>query len=117
MKRINEKILADLEKRIERLGFMEIYRVLQPCLNSWPYPELTYIQQINEARNAAAHSSSVDRVKYKGRNPFKDADCFAQLYFDVWAIKQAMAKYFDRTIERPVRLLRRYIDKYGPGEL
>ena len=96
---------------------MDMYRVLKPCLNSWPYPELDYIQDINDARNGVAHSDAVNRVSYKGRNPFKDADCFAEMYFDVWAIKQAMAKYFEWVIERQPEILKRYIDKYGPGEL
>ena len=111
----NDKVTKDFSKKIERLGFMDMYRVLRPCLNSWPYPEFAYIQDINNARNAAAHSDAIESVNYKGRNPFKDADCFAQMYFDVWAIKQNMAKYFDYTIEKQSRTLKRYIDKYGSG--
>ena len=113
----NEKVIADFSKRIERLGFMDMYRVLRPCLNSWPYPEFAYIQDINDARNAVAHSDAIDSVNYKGRNPFRDADCFAEMYFDVWVIKQNIAKYFDRTIERQTRILKRYIEKYGTGEI
>ena len=90
----NDKVTKEFSKKIERLGFMDMYRVLRPCLNSWPYPEFAYIQDINDARNAAAHNDAIDSVNYKGRNPFKDADCFAQMYFDVWAIKQNMEKYF-----------------------
>ena len=113
----NEKVVKEFSKRIERLGFMDMYRVLRPCLNSWPYPEFASIQDINDTRNAAAHSDAVDSVRYKGRNPFKDADCFAQMYFDVWAIKRSIVKYFDHAIERQTRILQRYIDKYGPGEI
>jgi hypothetical protein len=39
------------------------------------------------------------------------------MYFDVWAIKQSLPKYFDYTIERTPRILKRHIDKYGPGEI
>lgn len=113
----NEKTLAKFNRMVERIGFMDMYRVLEPVLNSWPYPDLQSIRDINNARNAAAHGDEVEKVSYKGRNPFKDADCFAQMFFDVWAIKQSMAKYFDKAIERPIAQLRRYIDKYGPGEL
>lgn len=113
----NEKVTKEFSKKIERLSFMDMYRVLRPCLNSWPYPEFAYIQNINDARNAAAHSDAIDSVNYKGRNPFKDADCFAEMYFDVWAIKQNIAKYFDHTIERQGRILKRYIDKYGSEEI
>jgi hypothetical protein len=113
----NKETIAAFEKAIRRLGFMDMYRILRPVLESWPYPDLQSIGSLNEARNAAAHGDAVDKVFYKNRNPFVDADCFAQMYFDVWAMKQEMAKFFDRAIERPRRILKRYIDKYGPGLL
>jgi len=113
----NEKTLEKFHRSIGRLGFMDMYRILKPVLNSWPYPELQSIHDLNEVRNLAAHANGVEKVSYKGRNPFKDADCFAQMYFDVWSIKQSIAKYFDWAIERPRLQLRRYVDKYGPGEL
>jgi len=92
-----------------------MYRVLRPVLESWPYPDLQSIGPLNDARNLAAHSDAIDRVLYKGRNPFTEADCFAQMYFDVWAMRQEVAKFFDRAIERSVRVLKRYVDKYGPA--
>ncbi len=110
----DKKTLAKFESAIRGLGFAQMFRILQPVLNSWPYPELKDIEKLNATRNAAAHGK-VENVKYKGRNPFKDADCLAQIYFDVWAIKQQMARYFDFTIQRPRRQLRRYVDKYGIG--
>ncbi|MBW7996819.1 MAG: hypothetical protein FVQ81_09695 [Candidatus Glassbacteria bacterium] len=113
----NKKTLEKFDRMIGRLGFMDMYRVLEPVLNSWPYPDLQSIRDINEARNVAAHGDGVEKVSYKGRNPFSVADCFAQMFFDVWAIKQSIAKYFDWVIERPKAQLRRYIDKYGTSEL
>lgn len=112
----NAKVKGDLNKVIERLGFMDMYRVLRPVLLSWPQPEYESIQAINETRNQAAHGD-VGAVSYKGRNPFKDGDCFAQMFFDVWAIKQAIPKFFYSAFERRKDVLKRYIDKYGPGEL
>jgi hypothetical protein len=112
----NKKTIAKFGKTIGRLGFMHMYRILQPVLNTWPYPELQYIEELNDTRSAAAHGG-VEGVSYKGRNPFNDADCFAQMYFDVWAIKQSMARYFDFVIATPRRRLKRYVDKYGTGEL
>jgi hypothetical protein len=112
----NQKTIAKFDKMIARLGFSDMHRILEPIFDSWVYPDLKSIKNINETRNAAAHGN-VDRVHYKGRNPFKDADCFAQMFFDVDAIRKSVAKYFDFVIERPVRTLRRYIKKYGTGEL
>ncbi|MFZ2509432.1 MAG: hypothetical protein WAW79_13280 [Steroidobacteraceae bacterium] len=113
----NRKVEASFEKMVDRLGFMDMFRVLRPVLLSWPYPDLESIEAINETRGHAAHAGTTQKVKYKGRNPFQDGDCFAQMYFDVWAIKQSMAKFFDKTIEQPKVVLRRYIDRYGPGLL
>jgi hypothetical protein len=113
----NEKTLARFNKMIGKLGFTDMCRVLTPIFDSWPDPALQCINEINKTRNAAAHSDNIDQVSYKGRNPFKDADCFAQMYFDVGALRRSMSKYFDRVIEGPKAQLKRYVDKYGPGEL
>jgi hypothetical protein len=113
----NEKTIAAFDKAIGRLGFMDMYRILRPILSSWPYPDLESIGSLNEARNLAAHGGAVKKVLYKGRNPFTDADCFAQMYFDVWAMRQSFAKFFDKAIQANKRLLKRYVDKYGSKEL
>jgi hypothetical protein len=109
----NEKTTAAFDKAVSRLSFMDMYRVLKPILNSWPYPDLEAISDVNDARVAAAHGNAIDRVRYKGRNPFEDADCFAQMYFDVWAMKQSFAKFFDRAISGPRERLKQYVEKYG----
>ena len=51
----NSETVAELDKMIRRLGFAEMYRILRPALDSWPYPELKWIGEINNTRNAAAH--------------------------------------------------------------
>lgn len=101
------------EKMIERLGFMDMYRVLQPILLSWPYPDFESIIEINKTRNKAAHSSDLDAVQYKNRSPFRDPDCLSQMYFDVWAIKHDISKFFWKMIERPDMLIRAYHEEYG----
>jgi hypothetical protein len=109
----NAKTIATFEKVIERLGFMEMYRVLKPVLNSWPYPDLQSIEAINVTRNEVAHRGDTSKVSYKNRNPFRDPDAFAQMYFDVWAIKQSIPKFFDWTITGPKEKLRRYYEQFG----
>lgn len=111
----NVKTVEEFEKTIDRLGFMDMFRILRPVLLSWPYEDLKSIQKMNETRNQAAHGNDISKVRYKERNPFEDGDCFAQMYFDVWAIRESMERFFDRTIEHPKRVMKRYIDKYGPG--
>lgn len=112
----NSETIARFDKTIARLSFASMYRVLRPIFEGWPYPDLASIADVNEARNLAAHENAVETVLYKGRNPFKDADCFAQMYFDVWAIKQSVTKYFEWTISMPKERLKRYIKKYGTDE-
>ena len=109
----NAQILAKFEKMIERLSFTDMYRVLKPILNSWPYPDLEAIGEINDTRNKAAHGGSTNKVLYKNRNPFSEPDAFAQMYFDVWAMKQSFAKFFDWTIAGPRERLKRYFEKFG----
>lgn len=108
----NAKNADALAKVIDDLGFMQMFKILGPVLRSWPYPDFKSIQAVADARNQAAHED-VSKVRYKGRNPFEDADCFAQMYSDVWAIRESMKRFFDKTIAQPQRVLRRYIDKYG----
>lgn len=109
----NKKTLARFERTVDRLSFMDMYRVLRPIFNSWPYPDLEAIESVNDTRNRVAHGSDVRAVLYKDRNPFFDPDAFAQMYFDVWAIKQSIAKLYDWTIEGPKLRLRQYREKFG----
>lgn len=109
----NAQTQQALSKAIHGLGFSELYRVLKPVLKSWPYPDLDAIPEINRTRTKAAHSSDTTKVLYKGRSPFKDADCFAQMYFDAWSISQSLAKIFEWTIEIPRWKLREYRKRFG----
>jgi hypothetical protein len=109
----NATTLEKFEKAIERLSFMEMYRVLKPVLQSWPFPDLESIDAINDTRNKAAHNGGMAKILYKGRSPFLNPDAFAQIYFDVWAIRQAMVKFFEWTIEIPRERLRQYREKFG----
>jgi hypothetical protein len=106
----NKKIKTSFEKMIERLGFMDMWRILKPVMIEW-YPDFDNIDKINETRNKAAHSD-VKKVRYKGRNPFDNPDCLCEIYIDVWAIKQCTPKFFDRMM-RPFYLNRAYYNKYG----
>jgi hypothetical protein len=111
----NKETLADFDKMIGRLGFMEMYRILRPIFKWWPSPDLRWIADINETRGLAAHTDSMEKVFYRGRNPFKDVDCFAQMFLDVWAIRQSLEKYFEIAIDAPIARLERYIKRYGHG--
>jgi hypothetical protein len=107
----NKKIIANFEKIIGKLSFFDMWRVLRATMLGW-YSDFKSIDDINNVRNQATHSD-ISKVNYKGRNPFKCADCLAQIYFDVWAIKQSIPKYFWHTVERTEVQLKKYVEKYG----
>ena len=109
----NEKTENRYTKMIDKLGFRDMQRLLEPALNSWPYPELSDISEINTARNQAAHARDISRVSYKGRNPFTDPDCLAQMFIDAFAFRSAMRKFVDHAVTRQQTILKRYIEKYG----
>jgi hypothetical protein len=102
-----------LDKMISKLSFAQVYRVLKPILDSWPYPDLMSIQALNDARNQVAHETDIGKVDYKGRNPFSDADCFAQMFIDVFAIREAIAEFFDHGVDYQKTVLERYVAEYG----
>ncbi len=108
----NKKALEPFDKMVERLNFSSMYRILKPILNSWPSPDLANIQPINDLRNQIAHSSSIDKIEYKGRNPFKDGDAFAQVFFEAWAIKKELTEFFYRAIKDPQSLCKKYYEVY-----
>ena len=73
-------------------------RILKPILIYW-YPDLENIEEINKLRNQVAHRGNIEDVFYKKRNPFKDADSFAQVFFDAWAIRQCLHKFSIRLLK------------------
>jgi hypothetical protein len=94
----------DLDKTIGQMNFSSVFRILQPILRAYPSRDLDAIQAINELRNRVAHSRSLSDVKYKGRNPFTDADCFAQVFLDAWAARKALQDFHQRMIEEPASI-------------
>lgn len=106
----NRGVKQQFEKMIDRLSFMDMWRILSPVMTPW-YAEFKYIEDINKTRNQASHSK-IGKVKYKDRSPFNEPDCLCQMYFDVWAIKQAMPKFFGK-IRQPYYQARAYYNKYG----
>ena len=98
----DEKTLKDHEKMIEGLSFGQMYRTLWPILKNWPY-DISHIQAINDLRNQVAHKKDVSSIDYKGRNPFDDADSFAQVFFDAWAVKKELGKFLHRKVIDPPR--------------
>ncbi|GEM_PF-1733254 len=104
-------VLQDFEKMIDKLSFGDMFRILKPILIHW-YPDLENIEEINKLRNQVAHRANIEDIPYRGRNPFKDADSFAQVFFDAWAIKQCLPKFFYKTIEDPKARCKEYYKAY-----
>jgi DNA-directed RNA polymerase subunit F len=104
-------VLRDFEKMVDKLNFGDISRILKPILIHW-YPDLENIEEINKLRNQVAHKANIEDISYRGRNPFKDADSFAQVFVDAWVIKQCLPKFFDKAIEGPKARCEEYYKAY-----
>lgn len=100
-----EKSKNQLWSVIRRMSFMMVYRLLKPCLDAFRCDDLGSIPVINEVRNLAAHGD-VDSVSYRGRNPFRDFDCLAQIFLDSQYARMALDELHDKMIEEP-----RYVAK------
>lgn len=79
--------------------------LLEATIRHSPWPDLESVWEINKTRNKLSHRPRLEEVTYKGRNPFTDTDCLAQMYFDVWASQKCFAKLFERVIEEPLAML------------
>ena len=90
-------VFNSLEKMVNSLSFGEMYKILWPILQHWPY-DVASIKSLNDLRNQVAHKVDIQNIDYKGRNPFKDADCFAQVFFDAWATRKELSKFFQRRV-------------------
>lgn len=107
----DELALDDLRKMIERLGFEQMKRILWPILKNWPY-DLSSIIPLSDLRNQVAHQNNIEEIKYKGKNPFRNADSFAQVFIDSWVVKQELTKFLRRRITGPQEECKRYYEAY-----
>ncbi len=94
------KCQDSLLKHVERMSYTRVYHLLQPCLESFPQPELhdDTLRSINDVRNSAIHGEPANTT-YKRRNPFANHDCLAQLFFDSWTVIEGLKKFLERQIE------------------
>jgi hypothetical protein len=103
-----EKKRDKLRRTVDKMNFAAVHRQLKPLLEAFPSGELANIPIVNELRNQVVHGGDTKCVQYKGRSPFTDADCLAQLYFDVWAARSELAKFLERQVDDPRALLEHY---------
>ena len=109
----DDRVRRDLARMIGGLSFVEMHRMLRPILMSWPGNDFEAMEDIDDVRSQVAYAGDVNDVVYKNRNPFRQRECLAQLYFDVWGMKQCFSQHFEAKIERPKVVLQRYIDRMG----
>ena len=84
-KKIFKKRKDILSNMVTKLSFQQVFRLLKPGLDAFDNPNLKPIDDLNKVRNLAVHQD-INKVIYKNRNPFKDFDCLAQIFFDGWAV-------------------------------
>jgi len=108
---IDQKVADDLKIMVEKLSFGNMYQILWPILKNWPY-DLSHIKPLSDLRNQVAHQGDIEQIRYKDRNPFRDADSFAQVFFDAWAVRQELKKFFSRRIIDPQEECKMYYEAY-----
>jgi len=106
-----ERYRASLLKTVNRLNFSTVHRLLKPCFDAYPADELGNLQMINDVRNQTAHGNA-ESVVYKARNPFRDEDCLAQLFFDAWAANKVLGDFLTKMVLDPRALAERYYELY-----
>lgn len=95
----NQQHLDQLATRIRKMHFSHVHKLLQPCFHAFESHKLEHdLPALNEARVDAAHGDP-STAKYKNRNPFEDADCLAQLFFDAWAVNKELGEFFEKMVE------------------
>lgn len=93
----DQKAFSDLENLSADLSSGQMYRILWPILKNWPY-DISHIKPLLDLRNQVAHQTNIETIQYKGRNPFRNADSFAQVFLDAWVVRQELTKFFHRKI-------------------
>ncbi len=106
-----EKSRDQLWNVIRRMPFMGVYRLLKPCFDAFPRPGLRAIPAINEVRNVAAHGD-VDSVSYRGRNPFRDFDCLAQIFLESQFARMALVDIHEKMIDEPRYAVKMHAEFY-----
>lgn len=109
----NKKRKKSLEKTITRLSFMDVYRLLKPCLDAFPAPDFASIEHINNVRNQVTHAGSMGKVTYKDRNPYKAPDSLAQLFLDSWAVCEELTHFYQTMIADPRGIAEHYAKFYS----
>ena len=109
--KINEETTEKISDTISKMSFYRVYELLEPCFKAFPHGDLRHIIDINNVRNKTAHGD-IDNVRYKGRNPFRDFDCLAQIFVDSFAAEKALSKFFERMIDDPKALFEIYKEEY-----
>jgi hypothetical protein len=107
----DQKRREALENTIVDMNFNTVYRILKPCLEAFPREELKFIGDVNSVRNQATHRP-IDKVTYKGKNPFTDDNSLAELFVDSWAITKCLSDFYEKNIEDTQALAKFYKEYY-----
>ena len=97
----NERRKDDYAAMIDRLPYSTLERLLKPCLAGLPASDIAkQLQPINDLRGHIAHRG-LKSADYRGRNPFTDHDCLAQVFFDCWAVGKQLDEFLEHMVLDP----------------
>ena len=101
-----------LEKMVMKMSYSYVYRLLTPAFDAFPADDLAAVMAINEVRNSVAHNVKPEQVQYKGRSPFTNADCLAQLYLDSFDLCESVEKFIRVMVVDPRGVAKHHADFY-----
>jgi hypothetical protein len=100
-----------LSKYVERMSFGAVHSMLKPCLEAFDKDQLAPIGDIRRLRNEVTHGIP-DRANYKGRNPFRDSECLAQLFVESWVVREQLSELIMHRIDGARALHRQNAEFY-----
>lgn len=110
-KKTIEKCKKELNKAINGISFSQIYRILKSSFDAFDSPDLKNIPHINETRNLAVHGD-IEKTLYKKRNLYHDHDALAQFFFEGWAIRQQLSKFYEVIIDSHRFQIEKLVEHY-----
>ncbi|MDO9026954.1 MAG: hypothetical protein Q7U87_03640, partial [bacterium] len=98
---------------IEKMSFHEVHKLLKPAFDSFKDGDIEFIEDITELRNRLVHGHTKD-LAYRGKNPFNDGECLAEIYWNSWSAIKALKHFYERKIEDYQAFKKKHSDIWIP---
>jgi hypothetical protein len=111
------KALDELSSQISRMGYAQVFRLLQPALKAFEPRIAQDVQEIHKLRNGPAHGD-VASLQYQNRDLVTDHEALAELFVRWSFLNKQLNGFVEKTIDDSKELERVgrnvYLDKPNP---